>query len=341
MTTAIDTSNVAVPPMEPRRPDEAGQKRLGRTRGEPRPFNFRHPSTMSREHIRTLQIVQETLARGLTTTLASTLRVVTQVSIKDISQLPYNEYINNVPNPALLTTLAMERLEGHALLQIPLSVAYIATELMLGGTGGPNQPKRAMTELEMALMRNIVELSLPVIETAFAPVVLLGPRVVRLESNPQFAQLVAPTDVVVVISFDLRIEDVSDVMTLCIPFSTLQPHLEASSAIAQLGALSADKLAQERARLHDHLVAAVVSATAMFRPALASTQQVVSLNVGDTLMLNHPVEMPLTLEVDGVAVHEVKIGRINRHFAVQVVDGVDPARARRLARLQIIRNRPT
>jgi flagellar motor switch protein FliM len=310
-------------------------KDRGRPRSDPRPFDFRHPSTMSREHVRTLQIVQETLAQGFTTTLASALRAVTSVSIREIEQQPYLEYIESVPNPALLTMLSLEPLGGMSLLQIPLRAAYAATELMLGGRGGPNQPLRAMTELELALMKKIVELLLPVVRTAFDPVVAITPAISGQESNPQFAQVAVPTDMMIVISFELKVEAVSDVMTLCIPFGALQPHLEALSASARIGALSADKLAQERVRLHHHLVEASVRAAAMFRPTVASSRQVVSLRVGDTIMLNHPVEMPLTLEVDGIAVHDVHIGRINRHLAVQVADSVDPARVRRPVRLQV------
>lgn len=290
---------------------------------------------MSREHSRVLQIVQETLSQGFTTTLSSMLRAVTHVGIKDIVQRPYHEYINVAPNPTLLTMLALGPEGATALLQIPLRVAYTATEMMLGGRGGPDQPERAMTEFELALMRTIVDQLLPVVTVAFEPLLAVEPSIAGQESNPQFAQFSAPTDMMIIISFDLKIEGVSEEMTLCIPHGVLQPHLEAVSARARAGALSADKIAQERARLQHHLVEANVRAAAKFRPALASSRQIITLTVGDTLLLNHPVGMPLTLEVDGIAVHDVRIGRINRHLAVQVADSVDPSQVRRPARLQV------
>ncbi len=312
-----------------------------RGRGDPRPFDFRHPSTLSREHVRTMQIVQETLARGFGTTFASTLRAVAHVSIKDITQRPYDEYVRHLPNPTLLTELTLEPLAGSALLQIPLPVAYASTELLLGGRGGPDQPARAMTELERGLMRNIVELTLPGVRTAFEPVVAVEPAVVGQEANPHFAQIASPTDMVIVVSFDVRVEEVSGEMTLCTPFSSLQPHLEALSANARVGALSADKLAAERARLHRHLAAASVEAAATFRPLVASSDQVVSLAAGDVLMLNHPLEMPLTLSVDGTPIHDVHIGRVNRHYAIRVDAAIDGGRHRRPSRLQVAHGKET
>ncbi len=311
-----------------------------RQRSEPQPFDFRRPTTLSREHVRTMQIVQETLARGFTTTLASTLRAVTNVSIASIEQRPYDEYVRELPNPTLLTLLGLPPLSGSAMLQIPLRVAYVATEMMLGGVGGANQPRRSMTDLELALMRNIVELTLPEIRYAFEPVVSVEPTILGQESNPQFAQLAAPTDMVIVASFEIKVESVTDVMTLCIPFASLQPHLEALSASKGNDSKDAERVRAERQRLHDHLSASEVEARAVFRAATASSRQIVGLEVGDVLLFNHPVGMPLTLQAGGVPVLDATIGRVNRQLALQVVGPVPPDRHRRRTRLQIVSDPP-
>ncbi len=313
------------------------RQRGGRRRGEPRPFDFRRPSTLSREHVRTMQIVQETLARGFTTTLASTLRAVTSVSIRDIEQRPYDEYIREIPNPTSLTMLSLRPLAGSAMLEIPLQIGFVFTELMLGGVGGAEQPKRSMTDLELSLLRNIVELTLPELRYAFEPIAAIQPAIIGQEANPQFAQLAAPTDMVIVISFDIKIESVTEVISLCIPFSSLQPHLEALSETNRSGGQSAEKLAAEQARLREHLSSAGVQAHATFRTAVASSNQIIDLRVGDVLLFNHPVEMPLTLQTGGVPIYDVSIGRVNRHLALQITGAVPADRHRRSSRLQVIR----
>lgn len=307
-------------------------------RSEPRPFDFRRPNTLSREHVRTMQIVQETLARGFTTTLASTLRAVTNVSIRSIEQRPYDEYVRELPNPTLLTLLGLPPLAGSAMLQIPLRVGYVATEMLLGGVGGANQPRRSMTDLELALMRNIVELTLPEVRYAFESVVPVEPAILAQEANPQFAQLAAPTDMVIVVSFDIKIEAVTDVMTLCIPFASLQPHLEALSVSNRPSGRSDEKLRAEREHLHEHITEAPVEVAAVFRSARATSKQIVGLDVGDVLLLNHPLGLPLTLETDGVPIFDVTVGRVSRHLAVQVAGAVPEDRTARRSRLQVVRD---
>ncbi len=304
-------------------------------RGEPRPFDFLHPTALSREHVRTMQIVQEAMARGISTVLATTLRAVTQANITGITQTSFEKYLGSLPDPALVTQLALGAQVGPAVLDIPLPLAFAATELMLGGSGGAQQPERAMTELELGLMMNIVELMLPVVRSAFEPLVDTSPSITGQESNPAFVQLVGPTDLVVVIGLDVTIEEVSGIVTLCVPFGGLQPHLELLSENARAGSLSADKLAVERARLHEHLGGAAVEASARFRPCRATSDQIIALAPGDVLMLSHPTEMPLTLEVDGTPVHDVRIGRVNRNFAIRVESVIEPGHRRRTSRLQV------
>lgn len=282
-----------------------------------------------------MQIVQETLARGFTTTLASSLRAVAQVSIRDIEQCPYDEFVREIPNPTILTLLNLAPLPGSAMMHIPLRVGYAATELMLGGVGGANQPRRSMTDLELSLMRNVVELMLPELRYAFESVVPLEPTIISQESNPQFAQLAAPTDIVILITFDVRVESVTDVMTLCIPFSSLQPHLEALSVSHGEGQ-NGDKIAQQRARVHEHLHESQVVTRARFAPAWATSGQIVQLEVGDVLLLNHPVTRPLTVDVDDVAIYDATIGQVGRHLALQIQGPIPEDRRRRPSKLQVV-----
>lgn len=295
-----------------------------RKKGEARPFDFRRQSKLSREHVRTMQIVQETFARGLSTMLASQLRSMCQVTIQSIEQQTYDEYVRDLPNPTLLTLLNLAPLQGAAIFQLPLDVAFVAVERMLGGVGYPEQPNRPLSELELQLIRSIFERALPELRYAFEPVVATEPKIMNQESNPQYAQIAAPTDMVIVVAFDVRIEAISGTATLCIPFSALQPHLEALSATSLFSNQSVVNAEETRARLVHHLGETPVDVSAQFRPIEMSAFDIVRLRVGDVLLLSHPVEEPLTLVVDGVATFEARIGRRNRRLAVQISRKSDP-----------------
>ena len=295
-----------------------------RRRSEPKPYDFRRQSTLSREHVRTMQIVQETFARGFSTMLASQLRSVSQVTIQTIEQHSYDEYIRDLANPNLLTLLSLEPLIGAAIFQIPLEIAFCAIELLMGGSPHGENPQRPLTDLELQLIRGILDRALPELRYAMEPVVATEPKIVSQESNPQYAQIAAPTDMVIVVAFDIRIENVDGVATLCIPFSSLQPHLEALSATSLYGSQSMHNIAETRGRLHEHLGETPVSVSAQFRPIELTADEVVKLSVGDVIPLSHPLDEPLTLVVGGTPTHRARIGRKNRRLAVQIEGIVDP-----------------
>jgi len=147
---------------------------------------------------------------------------------------------------------------------------------------------------------------------------------VSQESNPQYAQIAAPTDMVIVVSYEIKIEGVTGIASLCIPFSSLQPHLEALSASSLYGNLSSANRAENQSRLHLHLGETPVSVAAQFRPVEVLARHIVGLKVGDVLPLSHPLDEPLTLIVDHTPTHNARIGRRNRHMAVLIDSTVDP-----------------
>jgi len=306
-------------------PEFAGPAKGGRRRrGEPKLYDFRRQSTLSREHVRTMQIVQETFARGFSTMLASQLRSVTQVTIQSVEQRSYDEYVRDLANPNLLTMLSLEPLIGAAIFQLPLEVAFCAIELMMGGTGHAEHPARPLTELELQLIRGILERALPEMRYAFEPVVATEPKIMSQESNPQYAQIAAPTDMVIVVSFDIRIEHVAGTATLCIPFSSLQPHLEALSATSLYGSQSLHNMGETRQRLNEHLGETPVMVSAQFRKVEMSADEIVRLRVGDIIPLSHPLDEPLTMIVGETPTHRARIGRKNRRLAMLIDSAADP-----------------
>lgn len=314
MSTPSSTTNIV--PSTRTRPQR-------RHRTEPRVFDFRRQSKLSREHVRTMQIVQETFARGFGTMLASQLRSLTQVTIRSIEQQTYDEYVRDMPNPTMLTLLSLAPMSGAAVLQLPLDIAYCGLDLLLGGKGTGFQPSRPLTELELLLMRGIIERALPELRYAFEPVVAMDPKIVGQESNPQFAQVAAPTDMVIVVAYDIRIESITGIASLCIPFSSMQPYLEALSATSLYANHTVSNVEEIREQVVYHLTETPVSVAAEFRAVEMSASDILRLQIGDVIPLSHRVDQVLTLTVDGVPTFDARIGRRNRRLAVQIAGAAD------------------
>jgi flagellar motor switch protein FliM len=285
-----------------------------------RSFDFRRPNKLSRDHVRNLLIVHETFARQVTTLLSSTMRAVSSVSVRSIDQVTYDEYVRHTANPSHLSVLSVPPLAGVALLELPVRFALTAVDLMLGGHGRHTPPDRPLTEIEIGLVRTVVDRALRELAYAFESVAKLEPTVVVHESNPQFAQIAAPTDMMIVVRLKLVIEGVEADGALCYPYAMLQPVLEGFDAHSAHHDRHQDEAEHDRALVAARLQEVPVELRVVFPPVALSSRDIVELQVGDVVPLGRPVDAPMWGMIENLRVLEMRPGRRNKRLAAQVVD---------------------
>jgi flagellar motor switch protein FliM len=284
---------------------------------EPALYDFRRPSRFSREHVRALQIVNETFAHQFALVLSTTLHASCQVTVTAVRQDTCEEYTRTVPNPSLLAVLSFEPLSGAGVLQLPMGIVMSVVDRLLGGLGGTDQPNRALSDIEVGLVRQLLQRIVRELSGAFDSLTPVEAGVGGLESDPQFLQLAAPSEPVIVSELNIRIGDQQATSTLCIPFATLQPALDALTATRVTQRTDKDErtaLAVER-----QLNAVPVEVTVAFREVTVTSSQILALAVGDVLPLRHPVSQPLSVRADGVQVAVAVPGSHGQYLACQIV----------------------
>ncbi|HKS99853.1 MAG TPA: flagellar motor switch protein FliM [Rugosimonospora sp.] len=263
----------------------------------PQPYDFRRPIKLSREHIRMLQIAYETYARGCATLLTSRLRTLSSVTLLAIEQLTYDEYVETLSSPTMMCSITLDPLPGVALMELSLGTGMAAIDHLLGGPGGP-QPQRPPTDLEMPLLRGILDRMLSEFKYAYESLVELAPALGTIEYNPQFVRTFAPSDAVVVASFEMRVGAEECVATICLPFNMILPVLQTGDADAELTASEADARRTAQINLTAGLESVPLGVSVRFLPVRMRAEDVVDLQIGDIVPLNHPVTQPLTITVN-------------------------------------------
>jgi flagellar motor switch protein FliM len=283
-------------------------------------FDFRQPTTFNRDHVRALQLVHEAFARHLGTVLSTTLGAVSQVSLQSVDQITYDQYVKASGNPTMLAIVSLQPLPGAALLQVPLRVAMVTLDRLLGGPGSGEYPNRPLTEIESLLMRRIVDRALNELERAFEPLLPLETGIVQLESNPQFAQVAAPSDMVVVITLQTRIGGEQGDISICIPFASLQPVLERFAAHSLVPDRTGPSTDTARAAMRGRLSEVPVEVMVHFDEVALTSDDLVQLRVGDVLPLRHRTDQPLTASVGDAVLAAVSPGRKGKRLACRVVN---------------------
>ncbi|MDT0200790.1 flagellar motor switch protein FliM [Nocardioides sp. AE5] len=307
------------PTVAPPAPEQGLRARRRAATKQPVAYDFRRPIQLSREHSRILQLGFDSFARQATTLFTSSLRRVCEVGLSSIDQRTYAEYIDSLDPMTYMTLFSVDPMPGVGMVELPLAATMSCVDHMLGGPGSATQPLRHLSDIEGAVMSGLVERLLGEMRYAMAQIVALEPRVTGKEYSPQFAQMAAASEVMVVTEFALRIGDQAHRMTLCLPFTGLLPHLAQAAAPAP----ASDRERAQRVRAAELLRASFdtvpVDVHARLRPTELGPDVLSALTVGDVVRLAHPSSAPIDVTVDGTVFAHATIGARGPRLAALIV----------------------
>ncbi|MBB6479655.1 flagellar motor switch protein FliM [Spirochaeta isovalerica] len=193
-------------------------------------YDFKRPDKFSLEQIRTLSIVHESFCRLVTVSLSGKIRKKIDLSVAQVDQLAYFEFIDSIPDPTAIAVVNMHPLRGSAIIQIDPDISFPLCDLLFGGSGMESVENRELSPMERSVSSSIADVLLKDLAVSWEPLIHLEPEVGQIETNPQMAMIVPPTEMVVLVSLKVVLEGHEGRINFCIPFLTIEPLIEKLSA---------------------------------------------------------------------------------------------------------------
>ncbi len=215
-------------------------------------YDFRHPARVSKDQLRTLQNLHDNFARLLSSTFSTLQRAIIEINLVSVDQVTYSEFIMSLASPSCTYTFSMEPLDGVAVVDFSQSVVFSFVDRLFGGRGTSIVTEREITWIEKSVMNNIINRSLRDLERTWERVMPLECNVEMLETNPEFVQVVPSSETVVLISFELKSENVSGLINLCYPYITIEPiapRLGGQSLLTSVKEVPKEELLKNRKRI--------------------------------------------------------------------------------------------
>jgi flagellar motor switch protein FliM len=283
-------------------------------------YDFKRPDKFSKEQIRTVSIMHETFARLTTTSLSAQLRSLVQVHVASVDQLTYEEFIRSIPNPTTLAVINMDPLKGSAILEIDPAITFSIIDRLFGGQGEGAKITRDLTDIEHSVMESIIVRILGNMREAWSQVIDLRPRLGQIETNPQFAQIVPPTEMVVLVTLETKVGEVEGMMNFCIPYLTIEPIISKLSAQYWYSTVRRGATTENLNILRERLSTIAVSVVAEIGSMDLTVRDVLSLRAGDVIRLqNTRTDDPMYLKVGNKPKFLCKPGMVGNKLAVQII----------------------
>ncbi len=286
-------------------------------------YDFKRPERVSKDQIRVISSIHEVFARNFGATLSGMLRTIIDVRVVGVEQLTYNEFIHSLPNPTCFMVLQAPPLEGQMCLEISPLIVYPFVDRLLGGDNSNLYiPQRPLTSIEWRLMDRIVGRALEQLSDVWRNLIETRFEVVEHESNPQLVHIVAPTEVVVFITFEIKLGRTAGTMSLCIPFNTIESvltHMTSQSWFYK----PKPATEKQQKRLLRNLVKSPVNLTAYLGQTRVRLSDLRNLQVGDLLPLDKRAGAELILQIAGRNKFAGRPGQVRGQKALRITRRAD------------------
>ena len=287
-------------------------------------YDFKRPDKFSKEQIRTVSIMHETFARLTTTALSAQLRSLINVHVASVDQLTYEEFIRSIPNPTTLGVINMDPLTGSAIIEVDPAITFAIIDRLFGGKGEGAKVSRDLTDIEQTVMDGIIVRILGNMREAWSQVIDLRPRLGQIETNPQFAQIVPPSEMVVLVTLETKVGEVEGMMNFCIPYLTIEPIISKLSAQYWYSSVRRGATTENLNILRDRLATIEVSMVVEVGAMRLTVRDVLSLRVGDVIRIQGThIEDSMALRVGNRKKFWCRPGQIGNKLAVQVVGMIE------------------
>lgn len=281
-------------------------------------YDFARPSKFSKEHLRTLEIIFEHYGRLLSTNLPVYLRKTVQVEVMNSEAVTYLEFSNALSNPVLLGIVNFAPLQGNIIIEMASNIGYAIVDRMLGGRGDALDKVRDFSEIELLVIERILNVCVNQLIEPWENVVDVMPRLERIETNSQYAQIISPSEMIAIVTINMKIGTVEGLMNICLPFITLEEVIDKLNTRYWYANIQSHDETDYAETIESIIQRADLPVKAVLGKSIVSVNDFATLQPGDIIRLDSNVEDELDIYVGNIRKFTALPGSSGDKYAVRI-----------------------
>jgi flagellar motor switch protein FliM len=279
---------------------------------------MRPASTLKDEHEQVLALVGQNFCRLFGADLGTLVGSEATIAMVPVQQWSWDDLLNALPEPYCAARLSMTPMVGTGLIVLDIPLATAIVEKLLGGAGVAQERTAPLTEVELTLLAEVHQRTAGDIAEALSLVVESKPVAARQESRLELIRAAPARSLLIALEFEVTLKSAAGHVRIALPAEALTSSLEAFSGTSSTASTSVASAGR--------LGSCPVEASIRFNNTSLPSRRIVGLAPGDVVVLDHPVEEPLTLYVGSVPFLAVLAGRRGNQKAFAVIGPTDKKR---------------
>lgn len=285
---------------------------------EVRVYDFRTANKFSKEQIRTLHTIFDSFASLLSTRMTGLLRTLCEVSVISVEEQNFGEFNNSIPLPSLITIINAPPLKGSFIFQVSASIVFGIVGCLFGGSAEYSDLTRPFSEIDLAIMNNVLPQLLRAFGESWDKVAKISARLDRMETSPQFTQITDSNEPAAIITLNVKMGNVEDMITICMPYLLLQPISKRLTSMAWTMGERKDGSGQRDPALQMKVLDTPVTLRARLDKSQATIEDLLRMRVGDILLTGHSIEQCINVDIEQLPKFEAVLGVSNNRRVVQI-----------------------
>jgi flagellar motor switch protein FliM len=248
-------------------------------------YDFKHPARVNKDQLRTLENLHDNFARLLSSTFSGAMRAVVDVDTAFVDQTTYAEFIMSLSNPSCSYQFTLGPTSGQAIIDFAMPVVFAFVDRIFGGKGSSQGVEaRQLTPIEIGVINRIVKRVIEDLEATWEPILRVEITDIELETNPEFMQITAASEIVILLAFEVNSTNASGLVSLCYPFFTLESILP---RLGQQSYVRTSRMNQEELKTQNtqRLEKTKLPITAELARGMATFRELQEIQVGEVLKL--------------------------------------------------------
>ncbi len=290
-----------------------------------RKYDLASQERIIRGRMPTMELIHDRFSRQFRTGLSKFLGRTCFINVGGIEIVKFGLFMKKLPLPSSLHIYRMPPLQGYALLVVSTPLVFGVIDSLFGGRGSGKVKieGREYTAIETRLIGKVVMMALEILKDAWAPIHPVDFVYVRSEFNPLAIAIVPPTDVVIIVTIEVELEQESTTLTLCTPYSTIEPIRQKLTTGFQSTRLELDSNAMKR--MEGNIKKTDVTLSVELARGKISAREVGDLSVGDIIPLETSPAEEAVIRVEGTPKYRGFVGTSAGSRAIKLMSAVmDP-----------------
>ncbi|MDF9777533.1 flagellar motor switch protein FliM [Pseudomonas baetica] len=288
--------------------------------GTVKSYDLTSQDRIVRGRMPTLEMINERFARYTRISMFNMLRRSADVAVGGVQVMKFGEYVHSLYVPTSLNLVKIKPLRGTALFILDAKLVFKLVDNFFGGDGRHAKIEgREFTPTELRVVRMVLEQAFVDLKEAWQAIMEVNFEYINSEVNPAMANIVGPSEAIVVSTFHIELDGGGGDMHVTMPYSMIEPVREMLDAGFQSDLDDQDERWINALRQDVLDVDVPIGATVARRQL--RLRDILHMQPGDVI----PVEMPeeMIMRANGVPAFKVKMGSHKGNLALQVIEPIE------------------